>query len=343
MGLRAFFENMLFTSKEHFLIGTPFFCLNFVAQKAKTGITTIMDTQYFPNVILKDNMFIDSTVFKNLKGNKNVIYMVAPQTHFLYRTKMEAKARGRGINGLVSVIKERFNVDITQNKVAVLDAETGIEVTQTTKILPENLCFVGAQKKELNLLQNELIRHKFFPKKLYFLSLFFTQALSNYLKFVKADKPVIVFDFSIRQSSIYVVHAGQIMAAYPPSHGLKNIITLGRRECSLPDDVSVYKYLTGGIKADEEQKGKLIQRIISDLKSYMDFFEVQSGMAIGNLFVSNLPEEMAWIETTLSKSLDLPVLPIDYKLWLKDCKIEGVNTEKVPPKALFGMISALLH
>ena len=113
----------IFSSKQHYLLGTPFYCLNFVAQKSKTGAMTISDVQYSTNGLFKDKSFLDASILKNIKGDRNIIYLVTPTSQFLYRTKIEPKMRNQGVRALIPLLKERFNIDLTQNKVAVLDAE----------------------------------------------------------------------------------------------------------------------------------------------------------------------------------------------------------------------------
>jgi len=333
----------MFSSKQHYLLGTPFYCLNFVAQRSKTGAVTISNIQYSNNSLFKDNAFLDASILRSIKGDKNVIYLTTPTSQFLYRTKIEAKMRNQGVRALIPLLKERFNIDLTQNKVAVLDAENGIEVKENTQVLPENLCIIGAQNSELKMMQNELLEYKFFPKKLCLSSLLVPGAIANYQQMSHLEKPVLVVDFSSQRSCIYIVNKKQILAAYPPTHGFKNIVTLGRKECNLPDDITTLKHLTSTIKHESEQQDILLQRFVSDIKSYINFFEVQVGLSIENFFITGLPEGLEWIEESTAKAIEVPVLKIDYNEWIKSNNIVLPKDKNINPKALFGMVSALIH
>lgn len=333
----------MFSSKQHYLLGTPFYCLNFVAQRNKTGAVTILNMQYSTNSLFKEKAFLDASILKSIKGDKNVIYLVTPISQFLYRTKIESKMRNQGVRALIPLLKERFNIDLAQNKVAVLDAENGIEVKENTQVLPENLCIVGAQISELKTMQNEIIEHKFFPKKLCLFSLLLPEAIANYQQMCHLESPVLIIDFSSQRSCIYIINKKQILAAYPPTHGFKNIVTLGRKECNLPDDITTLKHLTSTIKHEVGQQEALLQRFVSDIKSYIDFFEVQMGLSIGSFFITGLPEGLEWIEQSVAKSLEVPILDINYDEWLKNNNIVLPNDKNINPKALFGMISALIH
>lgn len=333
----------MFSSKQHYLLGTPFYCLNFVAQRNKTGAVTISNMQYSTNSLFREKSFLDASILRNIKGDKNIIYLVTPTSQFLYRTKIESKMRNQGVRALIPLLKERFNIDLTQNKVAVLDTENGVEVKESIQVLPENLCIIGAQVSELKMMQNEIIDHKFFPKKLCLSSLLLPEAIANYQQMIHMEKPVLIIDFSLQRSCIYIVNKKQILAAYPPTHGFKNIVTLGRKECNLPDDITTLKHLTSTIKHDVEQQDALLQRFVSDIKSYINFFEVQVGLSIENFFITGLLEGLEWVEEATAKAIDIPCLNIDYNEWIKFNNIILPKDKNINQKALFGMISALIH
>lgn len=305
----------------------------------------VKDFQSFTNNILKSNCYIDPQIIKDVKGSKKVTYIVQPISEFFYKTKLETKKREQSISILRGLIKERFNIDLSQNKVAAVDAETGIEINEYTKVLPENLCLIGAQEKELQKIQEELLGSKLFPQKLLFSSLLIPKTFDDYSKLVDFKGTTLVVDFSLERSYVYMVGQGKILAAYPPTHGLKNIMNLCRKECNLPDDISVLKYLSSEIKTNPEAIKSLAQRLVSDIKSYIDFFEVQSGISISNLYVTNLLDSFEWIEKQLSSELSLPIFDIDYEQWLKSKNI--VVPEKILKKAskkiIFGMMSAVIH
>lgn len=333
----------LFGFSRHYLISTPFYGLNFTARTQKNGATILSDIQFFVNSFLKDNASLDTAAIKRIKGNKKLIHIAAPSTLFLYKTKLENKQRTQGVRALVPLLKDRFNIDLAQNKVGALDSETGMEIKETTTLLPENICILGAKNEELNQIQNDLVSNHFLPQKLNFSVLQVPQGLASYQKMVHSDNPILFIDFSMLNSCIYIVGNGQILAAYPPTHGLKNLITLGRKELSLQDDVTTLRYLTGQIVREEEKQAALLARMISDVKSYINFFEIQSNSSIEGIFVNGLMDEFSWIEKHLANTLEMKPFDIDYKQWLKTENIVLPEDTKIPNKALFGMINAIIH
>ncbi len=333
----------LFGFSQHYLISTPFYGLNFTTKMQRDGAILLSDVLFSLNSFLKDNASLDSATIRKLKGNKKLIHIVAPSTLFLYRTKLENKQRTQGIKALVPLLKDRFNIDLSQNKVGVLDADTGKEIKETAKLLPENICILGAKNEELNQIQSDLVANHFLPQKLNFSVLQVPQGLASYQKMIHADKPVLFLDFSMQNSCIYVVGNGRILAAYPPTHGLKNLITLGRKELSLQDDITTLRYLAGQIAREEEKREILLSRMISDVKSYINFFEIQASSSVESIFVNGLTEEFSWIEEHLAKSLEIKPFTIDYAEWLKAENIVLPEDAKIPNKALFGMVNAIIH
>lgn len=333
----------LFGFSRHYLISTPFYGLNFTAKRQKNGATILSDIQFFANSFLKDNASLDTATIKKLKGDKKLVHIVAPSTLFLYKTKLENKQRAQGVKALVPLLKDRFNIDLTQNKVGALDAETGIEIKETATLLPENICILGAKNEELNQIQSDFVANQFVPQRLNFSVLQVPEGLASYQKMIHSDKPVLFLDFSMQNSCIYIAGNGQILAAYPPTHGLKNLITLGRKELSLQDDITTLRYLSGQIAREEEKKAALLSRMVSDVKSYINFFEIQANSSIDGIFVNGIMDEFSWIETHLANALEIKPFVIDYTEWLKKENIVLPEETKIPEKALFGMVNAIIH
>lgn len=333
----------LFGFSQHYLISTPFYGLNFTAKNQRNGGVVLLDVQYFANSFLKDNASLDAVTIKKLKGDKKLIHIIAPATLFLYKTKLENKQRTQGVKALVPLLKDRFNIDLSQNKVGALDAETGIEIKETATMLPENICILGAKNEELNQIQSDMVANQFVPQKLNFSVLQIPRGLASYQKKIHSDKPVLFLDFSMQNSCIYVVGNGQILAAYPPTHGLKNLITLGRKELSLQDDITTLRYLTGQIAHEDDKKAVLLSRMVSDVKSYINFFEIQSNASIEDIFVNGPTDEFSWIETYLANALEIKPFSIDYPEWMKTENIVLPEGIKIPDKVLFGMINAIIH
>ncbi len=344
MALLSKLVNFL-NSEQVFIEGSPFCCLSASVLKLSNKSIKIIKPTVFENNIFKDNAYLDGSILKSLSSHKKAIYQVQPVSQFLFKTKLEPKIKSQGIKGLAVFIKERFNVDLSQNKVAVLCADTGIEVNEKTKDLPDNICIVGAQKNELKNIQEEMMRMNIFLQKLYFTSLSIPFGLSNYNQALNLKKSILVFDFSMQRSCVYVVR-DKLLAAYPPTHGFKNLLSLARKECNLPDDISTYRFLTTDLSPNNEVIPQLLQRIVSDIKSYIDFFEVQAGEIVDSLFFVGVPDKMNWLKESLSKVLELPKLEINYKNWFEKQKIildSDLNLKKISNDNWFGMISAILR
>ena len=327
----------------HYLITTPFYGLNFTAKNQRNGSITISDVQFFANSFLKANASLDVVSIKKLKGDPKFTHIIAPATLFLYKTNLENKQRTQGVKTLVALLKDRFNIDLAKNKVGALDAETGIEIKETAAILPENICILGAKNEELQQIQSDFATNQFVPQKLNFSVLHVPQGVASYQNMVHSDKPVLFLDFSMRNSCIYVIGKGQILAAYPPTHGLKNLLTLGRKVLKLQDDITTLKYLTGQIIQEDEKQKLLLSRMVSDVKSYINFFEIQTNTQIENIFVNGLLEEFLWLEAHLADELGIKPFAIDYTEWLKHENIVLQDKVRIPNKALFGMINAVIH
>ena len=88
-----------------------------------------------------------------------------------------------------------------------------------------------------------------------------------------------------------------------------------------------------------------MQRMYTDIKSYIDFFEVQAGAPIEALYVQGLTPSLEWIFNYLSQKLELPPLQINFDTWLKDqIQIPSDKQQVQITKPLWvGMINAILN
>lgn len=336
----------LLNSEQVFIEGSPFYCLSVSASKGRNKSIKIIKPTAFENNIFRDNAYLDASILKTLSSYKKAIYHIQPTSQFIYRTKLEPKIKNQGIRGLSVLIKERFNVDLAQNKVAVLSADTGLEINEKTKEFPDNICIIGAQKNELKSIQEEMMHANIFLQKLYFTSLAIPFGLGDYNHTFNLKRPILVVDFSMQRSCVYVVGGDKVLAAYPPTHGFKNLLSLARKECNLPDDISTYRFLTSEVSPNNEAVPQLLQRMVSDIKSYIDFFEVQAGDVVDALFFVGLPDKMSWLREALSKILEINLLKVDYKKWFEKRKISfdsDANLKKVSNDNWFGTISAVLQ
>lgn len=278
------------------------------------------------------------------KTPPEAICSISPLNRFTHRAKLELKLKKQGIAAFGALLKERFAIELTSNKVAVLNAQDGMEVSP--KNIPDNVCFVGAPKKELQEAQSVLLKNHLYPQRLYLSTLTGLGGLLSYVKAKKIDQPILFVDLSLLKSHILILKNGGVEATYPLAYGLKNLIALARKEYNLPDDIGAHKYLTQDIQANSEDALKLTNRISTELKSYVGFFEVQTGQPLTYLFFNALPTSLAWIEEAVAHSMNLQTLEIDFPFWLKTKSLslgDNLIKQKPWPRHWFGLFSLIFN
>lgn len=339
------FLSILPKRKQKFIYASELYCLTATANKGANKLIQLSDLKELPNNPFKENAHLDANILKKIARTKDVICITSPQSRFIYKTKIDPKIKSKGIQGLTYLLKERFSIDLKNNRIAVLDATTGNEIKESTKEIPNHLCFVGAQKQNIQSIQNELITHQCIPQKLFLSTLSNIKGFLAYLEHIKNKAPVLFIDFSIDHSLIFMLYNNQLAATYPPVCGLKNLINLTRKSCNLPDDIITYKYITQSLADDVQGKESVMQRMYTDIKSYIDFFEVQAGAPIEALYVQGLTPSLEWIFNYLSQKLELPPLQINFDTWLKDqIQIPSDKQQVQITKPLWvGMINAILN
>ncbi|MDR1665492.1 MAG: hypothetical protein LBR62_00380 [Puniceicoccales bacterium] len=270
---------------------------------------------------------------------------VAPPNRFIHRVKLDPKVKKQGLSAFGPLLKERFNIDLATHKVNVLNADTGESVDP--KSIPNNVCFVGGGKRELADLQNELLKRNLYPQQILLTTLGSISGLMHYAGVKKITGPILFAEISLTKSYVFVIKEGRIEASYPFSYGLKNIVQAACRERKLADEVAAYKYLTSEVGAESDEAGRLVSRMVAELKSYIGFFEVQNSLSVDLGFFNQLPPSLEWIGLAVSRSLGIEFLEVNYVDWLRSRSLafnEGLLPDgKPPPRHWFGILSLMVN
>lgn len=297
-----------------FLYSTDAFSLLASVTYGKNGKKVITSVKEFGGILT-------SISFDRENANlEECICSVSPIGRFANHLKIDARVKKQGIGVFPALLKERFGIELATNKVAVLDASNGLSVNE--KDIADNVCVIGASKSELAEHQAHLVKSNFFPQKIFLSTTIALSGVTDYLKKSSIEKPVMFFEASVNKSHVLIIRNGCIEASYPIVYGMKNIVSLARKEFNLPDDLSAEKFIIEEPSKDQSIASLLTSRIVSELKSYIGFFEVQSGKQISGMYFNGLTPNFSWIERSILEGLGVEGIKIDAASVFDDKKVE---------------------
>ena len=182
-----------------------------------------------------------------------------------------------------------------------------------------------------------------YPETLEIGSLTALGGLKNYFQWKKIRNTTLVLEISPDNSNIFILSGSQIDIARPIPYGLTSMFPTIKSELGLKDEESAKKLFYSNTFDFTEMGPALLKKMLRELQASTGFYEVQTGQAIGQIYLTLLPTNFNWMHNTLSRALGVDMLHIDYPGWLKHLGLtteEGVQLETLDSRWL-GLFSLM--
>ena len=195
----------------------------------------------------------------------------------------------------------------------------------------------GAQSEEMNEQQNKIIDYGVYPARLELATLSNLGGLINYSNFKSITMPTLVLEITTSSSNVFIINREKVDVTRPIPFGLNGMFPVIQKELDLKDEESAKKLFYSDTFDFTEMGPALLNKMLKELQSSSGFYEVQTGQTIGQIFLTVLPKNLNWIHQTLSRSLGVEVLHLDYPGWLQSQNInvsEDVQLESLDSRWL---------
>jgi hypothetical protein len=167
------------------------------------------------------------------------------------------------------------------------------------------------------------------PRRLEIGSIALLGALSRHLSLNAYPHAVVVCEIGQTQTRIYLLGKDGVHTPSPLPYGLLSIEEAAMKELSAPDVATALRQLEEPTESLRTHSRRLVRMLSRHLRPAVDYFEMQTGQRIGALFCGHLPARLAWLEESLSASVDLELFPLDYAAWLPAVGLQTGDT--LPP------------
>ncbi|WPJ95034.1 hypothetical protein SH580_16520 [Coraliomargarita algicola] len=245
---------------------------------------------------------------------------VYPEGRFVRYYEAESTNKAKDLGFLSEVLKSEFNVDPDHNTVAILNANDGSDF-DPVKSLNKRLVFCGAPIQAFQSEQDRLLECGIYPERLELSTVTTLGGVSDYAHFNEIKSPILCFELTSQSANIFIINQGQVDVARPVPFGLDSIYPLLQRELGLKDETSARKLFFSNTFDFAEMGPKLLRRLTKELQASTGFYEVQTGLTIEKVFISVLPQNLAWVSKTVSDSLGLEILQPNLEKWLEGLKV----------------------
>lgn len=271
---------------------------------------------------------------------------VYPAGSFVHRLTLEQPPKAKEPGFFERTLKTEYEIDAAHHLVAVLHAATGVPFDpQRPLTAQKELLLCGAPTARFHEIQDQLVDWRIFPQRMTMGITASLGALMHYASFRSLRLPTLVLELTAESAHVFVFSQGSLDVSRPIPHGLDSMFPALQRELDLKDEESARKLFYSNTFDFTEMGPVLLRKLLKELQASTGFYEVQTGQMIGQIFLTRLPSNLAWIEQVLSDALGVEVLKIDYQPWLESVFVtpgENVSFDSLDNRwlGLFGLMGA---
>ena len=232
----------------------------------------------------------------------------------LRRATLEVK-RVKETGYLDEVLQTQFKVEPDKFIAAGLNANDGAEY-DTVKAAQKDVIFCGVPQEEVIAFQDSVLAKGIYPERVEIGSLAGLGALVDYLSYTQSKIPTLVLELGFDATHSFIISANGIDSYRPIPIGLSSMIPVVQKELGLKDEESARKLFFSNTFDFTGMGAQLIQRLLKELQSSIGFYEVQTGLTIGQVVCTQLPLKLSWIADVIATQLAVKPLRMDVVPWL---------------------------
>lgn len=246
---------------------------------------------------------------------------IYPASRFVRRSTLDNPLKTKDPAFLPDHLQQQFNIDVSTNLAAVLNAKGGAEY-DVSKGLQKEILFAGAPIAEVREIQDALVAASIVPDRLEISTVSSMGGLINYCRFTNISEPVLFLDLGYASSHVMIINGDDIDVARAIPSGINSMFPIVQAELGLKDEDSAQKLFSANTFDFTEMAPTLLKRLLRELQATSGFYEVQTGQTITHLFLGTLPRNYSWIGESLARSLGVSLLELRYVDWVEALNIQ---------------------
>ncbi len=280
---------------------------------------------------------------KTPSGYLNACCGIYPASRLVRRATLELK-RVKEPGYLGEVLTQQFRVEPEKYTVHVLNATDGTDFDLNRATQKETL-FCGLPADDVAAIQDRLLENGIYPERLELGSVAMLGGLADYLKFTKSKSPTLVLEIGADMTHSFIVSGSGVEASRPIPQGLESMIPVVQKELGLKDEESAKKLFLSNTFDFTGMGPLLIKKLLKELQSSIGFYEVQTGMSVGQIVCTQLPSKLSWLENAIASALGIARLELALVPWLQARQItvsDSVASTGLEPRWL-GLLGLMIQ
>ncbi len=268
---------------------------------------------------------------------------VYPRNRLLGKIVVDEPRKAKDPRYLEERVRAEFSIDPSAYHLAVLNPRSGA-AADIGNLMEKEFFLCGAPIEELAGAQRELLELGIFPDRLELGSVASLGALADYHRMMEIEHPTLVLEIGMNDTRVIVINRGTVDSAGVIPQGLRSMIEVVQRDLGLKHEGAAQRLFYSDSFDFKEMAPKLIDRLLRQLQSSVGFYEVQTGLSIGQVLCTRAPEQLSWLNKTFAKNLNVDPFSMNFPEWLRNNGIElgpDIDADALPPHWLgvFGLMA----
>jgi hypothetical protein len=130
-------------------------------------------------------------------------------------------------------------------------------------------------------------------------------------------QPAAVVELDLHRTYVFILGKNGVNTPAPIEFGFNLLVETAGKELGLDDPAAVRARLLDGEADVVTRSPRLLRQLIRNLKPAIDYFELQTGQRVNDLYCTFLPAGLSWLAKALAAALEMKVLPVDCVRWLE--------------------------
>ncbi len=267
---------------------------------------------------------------------------VYPQGRLLGKLTIDEPRRAKDPRYLEERVKSEFNIEPSGYHLAVLNLRTGA-AADIGSLMEKEFFVCGAPIETFSEAQKHVLQLGVFPDRLELGSVASIGALVDYHRHAGFDAPTLMLEIGRRDTRVVIIHRGAVDAVRTIPSGLQSMIAVVQRDLGLKDEEAARRLFYSDSFDFKEMGPRLVDRLLREIQSTVGFYEVSTGLSVGQVICTKAPHQLAWLNKTFAKALNVDPLTLSFPGWLERNGVSlgsGIDADNIPAHwlGLLGLI-----
>ena len=239
---------------------------------------------------------------------------IFPPTRLLQREEINPKKLAEP-DYLPTLLANQYKIPADHWRIALVSPFDGIPFD--AEHLPiKDVLLCGEASEELVVAQRRFLSLGVHPRRMEISSLPVLGGIQSYQAMVGDSQPAAVVEIDLHRTYVFILGKSGVHTPAPLEFGFSALVESTRKELNLEDAATARaRLLTGG--ADVVARApRLLRQLVRNLKPAIDYFELQTGQRVNDLYCTFLPPGLTWLARSLAASIEMQVLAVDCAAWL---------------------------